>query len=339
MIGIYAKYAKIGPCRCAGTTVGGAGSAFRLAVSGAAVAAIVLAGCGGEGPEPVASPDTEVEAADPLVPSCTEAQIFAPGEISVAGRSVSRIVFTNDGKTAFYSTRNPVWPWEQLVVSRLVRGHWTAPEILPFSGTYFDTDAFVSSDGRTLYFCSDRPVEAGGAVKEDFDIWAVRITKDGFGAPYHLGAEINTPTFSELYPTITRDGTLYFNSDRPGGFGAWDIYAAKSCGDGYEAPENLGPGINTADWEYNPSLTADGNTIVFASNRPTGQASDMYTSRRERGKFAPAWNLGPLANTEADEYHPTLRGNRLYFVRQVVNPAPGDSQFYSVDSRCVLARP
>jgi hypothetical protein len=63
----------------------------------------------------------------------------------------------------------------------------------------------------------------------------------------------------------------------------------------------------------------------------------MYASRRERGKFASAWNLGPLANTAADEYHPTLRGERLYFVRQVVNP-PGDSQFYSVDARCVLPR-
>jgi len=50
---------------------------------------------------------------------------------------------------------------------------------------------------------------------------------------------------------------LYFNSDRPGGIGAWDIYSAKR------------------DWEYNPSLTPDGQTIVFASNRLTGQGSDL----------------------------------------------------------------
>jgi hypothetical protein len=335
MNGMSTKSAKTRPCRHAGAQAPTARAGRRAARPGTALSALALAvvGCGAEGLDVAVA-----ESGDPVAARCSEAQIFAPGELSVPGRSVSRIFFTPNGKTAFYSTRNDVWPWEQLVVSHLVKGHWTAPETLPFSGTYFDTDAFVSLDGRTLYFCSDRPVEVGGAVKDDFDIWAVRITDRGFGAPYHLGPAINTPTYSELFPTVTRDGTLYFNSDRPGGMGAWDIYAAKSCGDGFEAPENLGPGINTVDWEYNPSLTADGSTIVFASNRPSGQGSDMYASRRERGKFAPAWNLGPLANTAADEYHPTLRGNQLYFVRQVVNPAPADSQFYSIDARCVLQR-
>jgi len=70
---------------------------------------------------------------------------------------------------------------------------------------------------------------------------------------------------------------------------------------------------------------------------PHGQLSDLYTTGRVRGKFAPAWNLGPLVNTTADEYHPMLRAdqNRLYFVRQEVNP-PGDSQFYVADARCLL---
>jgi hypothetical protein len=292
---------------------------------------LVLSACGAE------APDATIEASDPLAAKCGEAQIFAPGEITVPGTSISRLALTPDGKTAFYSIRRTEYPWEKMVVSRLSRGHWSAPVDLPFSGTYFDTDAYVSLDGKTLYFSSDRPVEAGGAIKDDFDMWAVKLTDRGYGQPYHLGPEVNTPTFSELFPTVTRDGTLYFNSDRPGGIGAWDIYSAKRCGSGFEAPENLGPGVNTVDWEYNPSLTPDGNTIVFASNRPTGQGSDIYTSSRVRGNFVPAWNLGPLVNTAADEYHPTLRGdqNRLYFVRQVVDP-PGDSQFYFVDARCVL---
>jgi hypothetical protein len=66
--------------------------------------------------------------------------------------------------------------------------------------------------------------------------------------------------------------------------------------------------------------------------------SDLDATGRVRGKFAPAWNLGPLVNTAADEYHPMLRADqdRLYLVRQEVNP-PGDSQFFCVaDARCVL---
>jgi hypothetical protein len=298
-----------------------------------------LTACGAEAPTGGGADDpSSAMESDPLVARCDDAKMFAPGELTVPGQSVSRIVFTPDGKTAYFSIRRDAYPWEKMVVSRLVHGHWTTPLDLPFSGTYFDTDAFVSLDGHTLYFSSDRPVEAGGAIKDDFDIWSVRLSDRGYGTPVHLGAEINTPAFSELFPTVTRDGTLYFNSDRPGGIGAWDIYVARSCRAGFEAAENLGTGVNTVDWEYNPSLSADGNTILFASNRPSGQGSDLYASVRAHGNFVPAWNLGPLVNTPLDEYHPTLRQdqNRVYFVRQSVNP-PGDSQFFVADARCLLS--
>jgi LytTr DNA-binding domain-containing protein len=84
------------------------------------------------------------------------------------------------------------------------------------------------------------------------------------------------------------DGTLYFNSDRRGAIGA----RGHRC----------------------RQLTA--TTSPFASNRPSGQASDLIcASRRVRGKFAPAWNLGSLVNTVVDD-HPTLRvdQHRLHFV-------------------------
>ena len=166
-----------------------------------------------------------------------------------------------------------------------------------------------------LFLDMQMPGRHGLSVAESLD-----------GARRPLLVYVTRPRSMSSSPPSPATGRSISIAIDPAGFGAWDIYAARRCGSGFETPENLGRGINTVDWEYNPSPTPDGDTIAFASNRPSGQASDLYASMRVRGKFTPAWNLGPLVNTAADEYHPTLRvdQNRLYFVRQAINPS-GDS--------------
>ena len=164
-----------------------------------------------------------------------------------------------DGKTAYYTIRRAEYPWEKMVVSRLSRGHWSPPEDLPFSGTYFDTDAFVSLEGRTLSRATGRSISIAIArAALALGISTVRAV---------AGRATRHPRTSAAHRSVER-----------------------SLRDG-----------------------------------------------ARRGKFAPAWNLGPLVNTAADEYHPMLRAdqNRLHFVRQEVNP-PGDSQFYVADARCVF---
>jgi Tol biopolymer transport system component len=94
-----------------------------------------------------------------------------------------------------------------------------------------------------------------------------------------------------------------------------------------------GGGLQAA-WEFNPEISVDGRTLVFTSLRPGGYGlGDLYVSHRTPGRrsadgWTPARNLGPLVNTAADEYHPTLTrdGRTLYFVRR--GPLPGD--FYRI---------
>jgi hypothetical protein len=135
----------------------------------------------------------------------------------------------------------------------------------------------------------------------------------------------------ELYPSASADGTLYFASGplapRPGDH--FDIYSARRSGDGFAPRQALGPGVNTtpsagdpylqAAWEFNPEISADGKSLIFTSLRPGGFGlGDLYTSHRVTGEWSGARNLGPLINTAADEYHPTLsrNGQDLYFVRR-----------------------
>jgi hypothetical protein len=270
------------------------------------------------------------------------ATIFAEGVISDA-REQWRITFTPDGKTAYFAASAGFFPFTRqatIYVSHLQGGTWSTPEVASFSGQFSDIDPFLSPNGQRLYFSSIRPVD--GVLRGDIDLWMVERTATGWSDPIHLGAAVNGPA-DELYPSVSANGTLYFASGplfpQPGRH--FDIYRAERQGDGFAPREALGVGVNTAPvsggglqdaWEFNPEISVDGHTLVFTSLRPGGYGlGDLYVSRLEHGEWTPARNLGPLVNTAADEYHPTLTRDRreLYFVRRL--PAPGN--FYRIATR------
>lgn len=298
--------------------------------------AAVLAGCG---LDEVAGSGAHAAAQTARQPA--EAQVFSPGVISDA-REQWRITFTPDGKTAYFTTSDFLFPITRqatIYVSHLDGDTWSTPRVAPFSGTYSDIDPFLSPDGQRLYFSSIRPVD--GVMHGDIDLWMVERTAHGWSEPIHLGPEVNSPGVDELYPSASADGTLYFASGplfpQPGHH--WDIYRAERRGDGFAPREALGPGVNTAPvpggglqdaWEFNPEISVDGKTLVFASLRPGGYGlGDLYVSHLERGEWTAARNLGPLVNTAADEYHPTVSRNRqtLYFVRRAF---PVRGNFYHI---------
>ncbi|MCY1036096.1 Xaa-Pro aminopeptidase [Corallococcus sp. BB11-1] len=262
--------------------------------------------------------------------------LFAPGEISLEDRSEYRLVFDPDGRTAYYHVESDQPPYQAIYVTRLRNGNYGPGEVVSFSGTYKDSDPFVSPDGQSLFFSSTRPVN-GGPEREDTDLWvAHRVQGGGWGEPEHLGARVNTPK-QELYVSVTRDGTLYFAS---GTFETdFELYRARRQGRSYAAPENLGPALNSPDtWEYNPWVSPDGRVLVFASlNRPGGYGlGDLYVSFNVAGTWTQALNLGPAVNTAKDEFHPTLSNDlrHLYFVRQTWDPfTPSD--FYHLDTLCL----
>jgi Tol biopolymer transport system component len=268
---------------------------------------------------------------------------FAPGVISDA-REQWRITFTPDGTTVYFAASDQFFPVSRratIYVSHLKAGQWSAPEVAPFSGTHSDIDPFVTPDGKRLYFSSIRPI--GGVVRGDIDLWMVERSADGWGEPVHLGPEVNSPD-DELYPSQAADGTLYFASGPtfPQSGRHYDIFQAARVGGGFAPRQALGGGVNTLPaggglqdaWEFNPEISADGNTLVFTSLRPGGYGlGDLYVSRKRQGEWTTARNLGSAVNTPADEYHPTLSRDRrtLYFVRRS-SPAPGDFYHMGTDA-------
>lgn len=183
--------------------------------------------------------------------------------------------------------------------SRLKGEIWTPPRVASFSGVYSDIDLFISPDGTKLklYFSSIRPVN--GEARSDTDLWMVKRSGGGWRDTVHLGISINS-TYDELYPSVDDKGVLYFGSDCDFiDSVAWDIFRAlpKDAG-AYGLVEGLPGGrVNSDAWEYNPTITKDGTTLIFVSQERAGRfgAGDIYMSRLENHTWTQAHTLEKLS--------------------------------------------
>jgi WD40-like Beta Propeller Repeat len=162
-----------------------------------------------------------------------------------------------------------------------------------------------------------------------------------WSAPVNIGPPVNT-NLAELAPFLSKDGlSLYFvRGAGAGGFGGEDIWVSQraSSDDAWGLPQNLGPTINTVSNDFGASLTLDGHTLYFVSNRPGLGGNDLYVSRRHNRRDDFAWqppgNLGSI-NTPANElaaahFEDDLTGvTTLYFASNRPGGLGGDDIYVS----------
>ncbi len=176
--------------------------------------------------------------------------------------------------------------------------NWSAPVNLgpTVNGPYIDMEPCVSADGLTLYFNSDRPGGYG-----DFDIWMTRrSTKESdWETPVNLGPPINSSA-SETEPCISSDGlTLYFDSNRTGSFGDYDLYISSrpTKDDNWLEPVNLGQTINSQSFDRGASISSNGLALFLTSGRSYGYSYLWVTTRANAFEpWAAPINLGPIIN-------------------------------------------
>jgi Tol biopolymer transport system component len=140
-----------------------------------------------------------------------------------------------------------------------------------------------------------------------------------WSAPVNLGPVVNAAgdwrTAYDACPTIAKSGlSLYFRSNRLGGFGSYDIYVTQrdSLEDPWEAPVNLGPTINTSAGEYCTTFSPDGHWMIFVSDRPASAGGcggqDLWISHRKDKRDDFGWetpqNLGCVVNSSMSENGP-----------------------------------
>lgn len=242
--------------------------------------------------------------------SPAEPQLFAPNIIST-GDDESHPAFTSDGKTLYFLKNDPSFNHWTIVVSHEQRGKWSTPEVAPFSGQFSDADPFVTLDGQRFFFISVRPVD--GKPKEDTDIWMMKKNGENWSEPEHLVA-VNSNA-NEWFPTMSKNGNLYFGSERPGGKGRCDLYCSRLVDGKYQTPENLGEPINTAANEVEPFIAPDESYIIFAGTGlpETRGAYDLYVSFRRDGVWTKPTNLGDKINSVGWDFSPKISPDGKWF--------------------------
>ncbi|MGY4536371.1 outer membrane protein OmpA-like peptidoglycan-associated protein [Mucilaginibacter sp. UYNi724] len=168
----------------------------------------------------------------------------------------------------------------------------------------------ISQDGKYLFFTGcNRPDGLGRC-----DIYISQKKGDDWAKPFSLGNPVNTSGW-EAQPSISADGrTLYFVSNRKGGYGGYDIWKSTLSDKGWGVPENMGPEINTPYDEQSPFIHPDDSTFYFCSNGWPGMGNkDLFVSRLGKdGKWGKPDNLGYPINSSGDENGLTLTANGSY---------------------------
>ena len=173
----------------------------------------------------------------------------------------------------------------------------------------------------------------GSVEAQQFSPWS---------APVNLGPSINTSS-NELHPAISADGlSLFFSSDRPGGFGGSDLWVAQRAtrNADWSPAQNLGPAFSTAGDEYGVELSPDGHWLFFCSDglpESKGNSLNVFVTFRSDASDDFGWgqpfNLGKGVNGDHHNCDPTLFVDpetgvtTLYFAR-FNKPGQGDWDIY-----------
>lgn len=196
------------------------------------------------------------------------------------GEGSPTITITND--LLIFTQRHTVklsggtYPNYDLYYSEYDGFEWSTPKPLPGKinrNDSWESQPSLSSDGRVLFFASDRPGGYGGS-----DIWYSTRKSDGsWNDPVNMGATINTAK-NERSPFLHTDSkTLYFSSNGHDGLGGQDIFYSKmNDKKQWIEPKNIGYPINTENDEVDFFVSLDGKTGYFSSNNYGDKDWNIY---------------------------------------------------------------
>lgn len=244
---------------------------------------------------------------------------------------------TADEKTILYTAlipgtdeTNPVFQ-EDFFLSKQAGGEWQPAFNMgkPINTPGNEGAQALSPDGRIIYFTACNRPDGSGMC----DLYDAMLIDGRWEHPRNLGPPVNTNR-SEKNPSISADGrTLWFSSDRPGGFGKMDIWFTQKGADGrWGAPQNAGDSINTPGDDIAPFIHPDNRTLYYASNGRIGMGGlDLYLCRLDSaGKPLSVANLGYPINTNRDEIglFVTASGKRAYYSSDI---ATGNQDIFWFD--------
>lgn len=220
---------------------------------------------------------------------------------------------TADSETIVFSAKTPDNRSHNIYLCRNIAGSWTRPEPLDeLNSIYNEETPFISADGNTIIFSSDRPggnmppVTSDGKARITFDLYISRRFRDTWTEPQLLNREINS-IWNERSPAISRNGKTFFFTRWPYmNLGRSKIFMADITREGIQNVRELPAYINSGNYEIAliPSYKSSTERYYFSSARKGGYGGwDIYYTDRIRDKFSKPVNAGAAVNSAGDDLY------------------------------------
>lgn len=239
--------------------------------------------------------------------------IFAPGVICT-GMYERDVAIAPDGEEIFFGLIQA--RTVTIMHTRRIEGRWTEPCVAPFASDpdFFHLEPCLAPDGKRILFLStrppaDRPPLPGWGYQ---DIWVSDRRPDGsWGEAYNLGAPVNSDG-EEYFPSLTRDGTLYFT--RGQGQEASAIWRARPLGAGFSEPEKLPAPVNQSPFVYNACIAPDESYLVACVRAEQGNARYLVFFRDPDDTWSEGIDPGEMVNPPGiNAISPSLSPDGRYF--------------------------
>lgn len=227
-------------------------------------------------------------------------------------------VILPEGKGIFFTSRRPGGfsgdkdhlgnYFQDVYYAEYKNMKWQEPiNVTSLNSKYHDASVSISHNGSTFISYRTNENISGG------DLYYTVFEDSSWGTAKKFGSTVNTE-YQELSASLSPDeNTLYFSSNRPDGFGGFDLYKVQRLPNGnWGEPMNLGPNINTDKNEDSPFIHADGKTLYFSSDGYVGMGGyDIYESTiGENGIWSTPINIGYPINTVEHDIYFTLSPDR-----------------------------
>ncbi|HHS95773.1 MAG TPA: tetratricopeptide repeat protein, partial [Phaeodactylibacter sp.] len=194
----------------------------------------------------------------------------------------------------------------QLFISSIDdKGYLSSPSLLlsDLQNEYNLGPLSYSVDGKWVAFAKNNFVNGTRQIPEagiDGSLFIAEVNPDGSWKDIRPFPH-NGSGYASLYPHLSNDGKkLYFASNRPDGFGGFDIYVSFKVGKTWTSPENLGPLVNSQGNELCPYL--DGDLLYFSSDWHHGLGGfDIFKAVTEDGIWTKVYHLGNAVNSSYDD--------------------------------------
>ena len=246
---------------------------------------------------------------DTLIPPRSVLTSMGP-RVNSMSEDYAPMVSSNDSVLIFTSKRNSVNTGinksvnEDLFYTLNTENGWGKAEMIPnINSRYNDGSGFLSQSGKSLFFSRCEAPDGLG----NCDLYMSNFQGDTlWTTPKNLGEKVNSGQWDSHPSLNATEDTLYFSSDRRGGFGLADLYFSVKDNRGrWGEAQNLGPIINTRNNEVSPFYHREFNVLYFSSNGHLLNFGDydIYKAYKEKGQWSEPINIGPLINGIGTEFY------------------------------------